>query len=96
LRLASYDLGTALLNGQHKAITTPIRRFDDPLLASTVAQKSTNQPEATSQGSVAHKRLRPEVLDQFLLRNHTATMLNEVGENTPCLAFELDGHASAA
>src|SRR5262249_43489803 len=74
-------------------IAAPTHRLDDPLLTATVPNGPAHEHETLTQDRLAHILLRPELLEEFFLRDHTVTVLHEVEEHIEDLRLQRAGCA---
>ena len=79
-----------------KPIAAPMHRLDDLLLTTTIPNGLAHEHETLTQDRLAHILLRPELLEEFFLRDHTVTVLHEVDEHIESLRLQRAGCAGVA
>jgi len=79
----------------HKAIALAVQRADEVRRPPSLSQRLTHRLNTGFQRFVPNKLVRPQVLEEFLLGDHTILMAQEVGEHLKGFPPELDGLPSA-
>jgi len=59
----------------------PSLRLDKALRLAAITHRNTHGAEATLQGSITDRVPLPNLIAQFLLGDHTVTMLDEIAEH---------------
>jgi len=69
-----------------------MHRLDDPLLTATIPNGLAHEHETLTQDRLAYILLRPELLEELFLQDHTIPVLHEVDEHIESLRLQRAGN----